>query len=126
MKGHMNQQTRFYLSSATILLIGLGAAAVIYLTAQDVPETSFGYNIAESKQYLRELEIYGGKTNVLAVEFMEWFNGLWQGKTLAYTVGWITIAISAGFCFAAYRWPFHPEVGDPEEGEGESRTEKKR
>jgi len=55
----------------------------------------------DSKKYLRDLELYGGKANVLATEFRLWLVGLWQGKSLAFTVAFITILISLVFFYAA-------------------------
>jgi hypothetical protein len=51
----------------------------------------------DSKRFLRDLELYGGKTGVLLYEFRSWFAGLWEGKSLAYTVACIAIFLSLGF-----------------------------
>ena len=48
-----------------------------------------------SKQYLRELELYGGKANVLAYQLRTWFAGLWRGKRLAYLIIFITVVVSS-------------------------------
>jgi len=93
------QQTHLYLISAIILLIGLGSAIFIYLTAGTDSDSFLGYE--DSKMYIHDLELYGGKANVLASEFMRWFLGLWHGKSLAFTVACITIFISFGFFFVA-------------------------
>jgi hypothetical protein len=58
-----------------------------------------------SKMYIHDLEVYGGKANVLADEFRRWFDSLWQGKSLASTVACITIFISFGLAFVAYNLP---------------------
>ncbi len=97
-----NPQMRLYLIAAIILVVGLGSSILIYLTAADVSDTVLGYEVVESKKYMHELELYGGKANVLAAEFMQWFDGLWHGKTLAYTVGFITVFITVGLFFVAY------------------------
>ena len=47
-----------------------------------------------TKKYVHDLQLYGGNAAVLADEFMRWFNGLWRGESLAYTVGFITVALS--------------------------------
>ena len=96
-------QTRFYLISAIILLVGLGSAILIYLTAENDSDSILGYE--DSKMYIHDLELYGGKANVLANEFMRWFVGLWHGKSLAFTVACITIFISFGFFFVAKTSP---------------------
>ena len=94
-----NLQTRLYLISAIILLVGLGSAILIYLTAENDSYSILGYE--DSKTYIHDLELYGGKANVLASEYMRWFGGLWHGKSLAFTVACITIIISFGFFFVA-------------------------
>ncbi len=106
-------QARFYWLAALILVLGLGAAAVLYFTADDKPDLSGAYQIivsdgvaypvsaANSKVYVRELQRFGGKASVLFDELTRWFNGLWHGKQLGVTVGWISVALSLGlFLFA--------------------------
>ena len=102
MKWKMNLQIRLYLCSAIILLIGLSTSAIIYLAAVNTADSVLGYEPENSKLYLRDLELYGGKANLLADELMRWFAGLWHGESLAYTIGCITILLSFGFFFVAY------------------------
>lgn len=97
--------TKRYLSSVIFLLSGLGTSVFIYLTSEDISVNVLGFELEDSKKYLHELELYGGKANVLAVEFTNWFNGLWHGKSLAYTIGCITILISFLLFFADYHAP---------------------
>jgi hypothetical protein len=97
-------QTRFYLCGAVIMVAGLGAAAVIYLAAGVVPEGLPDFDIEGSRRSLRDLELYGGKTNVLVAEFMAWFGGLWHGQTLAYTIASITVVISCALFYVAHEW----------------------
>lgn len=52
--------------------------------------------------YKHDLELYGGKLNVLADQFMRWFAGLWHGRSLAFTVACITVVISLVFFFVAH------------------------
>jgi hypothetical protein len=98
-------QTRLYLGSAVIMLVGLGAAAVVYLAAGDVPEGMPDFDIEGSKKSLRDMELYGGKANVLVAEFMAWFGGLWHGQSLAYTIASITVVISCVLFYVAHHWP---------------------
>jgi hypothetical protein len=58
------------------------------------------------------LELYGGKTAVLANEFRYWFIGLWHGKSLAFTIACITIFISLGVYFIANHLPPASDVRD--------------
>ncbi len=123
----VNLQTRLYLATAMILLVGLGIAVLIYLKAGDETRGDLGYEAAggqvypvspeDSKMYKHDLELYGGKMNVLADEFMRWFSGLWHGRSLAFTVACITVAISLVFFFIA-----HSSISD--DSSGDSRTKK--
>jgi len=67
-------RNRPYLIASVILLVGFGSAIVIYLTAAIVPDTLLEFSPDSSKKYLRDLQLYGGTANVLAVEL----NGLVQ------------------------------------------------
>jgi hypothetical protein len=108
-------QTYLKLISAIILLVGLGSAVLIYQTSETDSSSALGYEIAggsvypimpeNSKMYKHDLELYGGKAVVLADEFRRWFIGLWHGKSLAFTVAFISIFISFGFFFAANYMP---------------------
>jgi hypothetical protein len=108
-------KTRLYLITAIILLVGLGSALFIYLTAGSESGSVLGYEGTggdvytirpeDSKIYRHDLEVYGGKANVLMDEFMRWFAGLWHGKSLALTLAFITIFISLVFFVVAYHWP---------------------
>ena len=110
-----NLQSRLYLIAAIILLVGLGSAVLIYLTAEDDSGGVFGYEIAggnvypikpeDSKKYIHDLELYGGKGNVLANELMRWFAGLWHGRSLAFTMACITIFMSFGVFLVARHLP---------------------
>lgn len=96
-----------------ILLGGLGAAFLIYRSAKIDSETVLGNNLEGeqvdpndpeiSKMYLRDLERFGGKANVLADQFNRWFVGLWQGESLAFTIGWISIITSFSILLFAFR-----------------------
>ena len=106
-----NQQKSMYLIAAAILLAGLGSALFVYLTAENDLHGALGYEVidgqvysvapGDSKMYIHDLELYGGKLNVMADEMMRWFAGLWRGKSLAFTIAVISIFISFGFFFVA-------------------------
>ncbi len=97
-------RTRLYIVSAALLLAGLGSAILIYLTADNDGDSVPGYEVVggyiypgmheNSKKYIHDLEVYGGKAAVLADEFNRWFFGLWHGQTLAFTIAGLTILIS--------------------------------
>jgi hypothetical protein len=88
---------------------------LIYRTAENDSNSVLGYEEGDgsvypvrpedSKKYLRDMELYGGKANVLTDEFRRWFIGLWHGESLAFTVACITIVISLGVFFVAHHMP---------------------
>jgi hypothetical protein len=109
------------LISAIIMLVGLGSAVLIYQRAANDSNSALGYEDEggsvhpvmpeDSKMYLRDLELFGGKANVLAYQFRHWLDGLWHGKSLSFTVGCITILISFGFFYAANHLPSRQKSG---------------
>jgi len=107
---------RLRLSCLIVLVAGLCGAMLIYLLAEDLPDDSLGYVVVngtvyplasrDSKKYRREVERFGGKTALLFDDFNRWFGELWQGKTLAKTVAWISILVSLGlYLFASALGP---------------------
>ena len=111
----VDRGTGLNLLGIMILLMGLVIAALIYRTAKNDSRDVLGYEQGsesvyplkpeDSRKYLRDLELYGGKANVLADEFRRWFVGLWHGKSLAFTVGCITILIALSIFYAANHVP---------------------
>ena len=106
-------QTRLYLSSIVVLILGICAAAAIWFTAEDDPLAGAyqvvmvdgkAYPVApgQSKAYVRQVQQFGGKAAVLFDEIDRWFAGLWRGKSLALTVGWISIFAAAVLLLAGY------------------------
>jgi hypothetical protein len=103
------------LISAVILLGGLGSAILIYQTAENTSYGALGYESGsgsvypimpdDSKKYLRDLELYGGKANMLMDQLRRGVAGLWHGKSLAFTVACLSILISFGVFYAANHLP---------------------
>jgi hypothetical protein len=99
------------LISLIILVVGLGSAILIYMRADHAADSVIGYEQGEGsfypmesedyKGYSRDMELYGGKANVLLDEFRRWFAGLWQGKSLAFIIACTTILLSSGLFYAA-------------------------
>ena len=108
-------QTSLNLISAIILVVGLVSALLIYLAAEHDSDGVLGYEVADggvypiapenSKMYVHDLELYGGKAAVLVNEFRCWFIGLWHGKSLAFTVACTAILTSFGVFFIANHLP---------------------
>jgi len=107
----LQRQKYLYLLSVIILVIGLGSAALIYQRADNTPYGVLGYDIAggtiypimpqDSKMYRHNLEVYGGKFNVMLDDFRRWFLGLWHGKSLAFMIAGASLIISFGLFYAA-------------------------
>jgi len=116
---NMPLKIRLYVISAIILLVGLSSAVVIYLTAMDDSDNVLGYEVVDgvvypitpqnSKMYVHDLELYGGKAAVLADEFKRWFIDLWHGKSLAFTIAFISTILCIGVSFVAYHTPAVPK-----------------
>jgi hypothetical protein len=90
--------TRFRPILLAILIVGLGSALLISLFAEIPPANPLG-EPGDSKMYVHDMVLYGGKTNMVMGEFMEWFASLWHGRRLAYTVGVITLLLAAVFYY---------------------------
>ncbi len=84
-----------------LLLFGFGSALVIYLTADPVTADPLLADPRAMKKYLHELQVIGGKANMLSAEFQDWFAGLWQGESLARTVAVLTLGVTLAFRFLA-------------------------
>ena len=83
------------LLSYAILTLGIFSAVFLYVTASPPPQHPLGYDPFASKKYVRDLELYGGKINILAVEFRQWFDRLWRGQNLAYTIAFLTVLLAS-------------------------------
>ena len=92
--------------TGALLLLGLGSALAIYLTAAPVVVDPLLGDPMSNKKYLRELRVMGGQGNVLAAEFNDWWAGLWQGRELAGTVAVLTVGVVLVFRFVAT----HPDA----------------
>jgi len=91
------------LIAGSVLTAGLGAALAIYLLVAPGGANPLGFEPEDSKKYLRDMEVYGGKGNVLASQIRGAWSGLWHGRNLAFTVGGLTIILAIVFWFIANR-----------------------
>lgn len=87
-----------YYWGVAILLLGLAAAALIYVFAADDGDTDLSGEIESSRMYEHNLELMGGKFAVYVDRFNHWFSGLWHGRPLAYTVAVLAVVIAL-VCF---------------------------
>ena len=109
-RDHMNwnilkQRQSLNIISAIILMVGLSSAGIIYQRAvNDANGATEDVQLmmqAQSKLYRHNLEVFGGKLNVMMDDFRTWFTGLWQGKSLAFIIAGSAIIISLGIFYAA-------------------------
>jgi hypothetical protein len=89
------------LAAAATSIVGFASALWIYLTAGAAPGNPLGYDPEDSKRYLRDLERYAGKANIVAGEITDWFNGLWHGRRLAFLVACVTVIVAGALLLAA-------------------------
>ena len=117
---NLSPAARARLVTRAILAVGFASAVVIYFVNTASPDAS-GFEFEQSKKYRRELEVYGGKANVLATELRNWFNGLWHGRSLALTVAVISVFLALAYNFFATPLPQDDDGDDGPEGNGPRR-----
>ena len=107
--GIFKQRLSLNIISAVILVVGLSSAALIY---QRAVNESYGAGEdvqlmmqAHSKLYRHNLEVFGGKLNVMMDDFRTWFTGLWQGKSLAFIIAVSALIISFMIFYTANYLP---------------------
>ena len=98
---------------ALILTVGLGSAVLLFMAAQPPAASPLGYDPNDSKRYLRDMEMFGGKANIITSQFREWVGSLFQGRSLAYTVAVLTLLLALAVWF--FGTPLPPEA--PGEGD---------
>jgi len=76
-----------------LLAVGFTAAIVIFVLAPSPADNPLGYDPMDTKQYVHDLEVYGGQANVLAAQFERWFLDLWRGRNLAYSIAISTLLL---------------------------------
>jgi len=103
-------QNRLYKIAAIILLVGLAGSALIYLYAEKSEENTLITQFEHSKRFRHDLELTGGKGIVALSNSMKWFEGLWEGENLAFTMAGLSIFSSLVVFLIAGTSP--PEAGD--------------
>jgi hypothetical protein len=101
--GFASARARVRFVTRAILLAGFASALVIY--AANVRPRGAGFELERSRMYTHDLEVYGGRANVLADDFRSWFDGLWQGRNLAFTVAALTVLAALAYRFVATPLP---------------------
>ena len=117
----LRAQRNLYSLGYAILGAGTVASGWVYRVATD-DKASAALRAREqnTKQYEYQMEVYGGKSNLLAVEVQQWFMSLWHGTRLADTLAVLTFVLALGCFFVAHFLPEFPEAerAEPAGGEG--------
>jgi hypothetical protein len=106
-------RVRLYLAGVLIFVAGLTAAALVYWKAGDDINNALSYEYIggnvypvepqDSKRYIHDIELYGGKAAVVVDEIDRWLASLWHGRRLAYTLVIVSIGAALACFFAADR-----------------------
>lgn len=81
-------------AAAGVLLLGLAAALLLALASGPGTPDPLGRGPLDTKQGLRELEVLGGKGNVLALQLRQALAVLLQGRGLALTVAGLSALLA--------------------------------
>ena len=98
--------------AVAILVVGFGAATTVYWREVSKPVGWTSYQPEDSKRYLHDMELYGGKGNLLAGDFRQWFASLWHGRNLAFTIAFLTILAALAVLFFGTPLPPAAESAD--------------
>lgn len=125
----LERRILFQLIAGAILLVGLSGATLIFLadyrqsqqalSNEESGGTFYQLRPEQSKRFLHDLQLYGGKANVFFYEITTWFEDLWQGRSLAFIIAGFSVAVSAGLFYAARKPPHSltpPTGGEPAGG----------
>ena len=107
----VTRRTRVTQVTALILGMGLGLAATLWVLTPPPAPNPLGFEPEDSKKYLRQMEMIGGKANVVASQLQAWFDSLWHGRGLPRTVAVLTVVLAGTFWFSTHPGP--PEVRPP-------------
>jgi hypothetical protein len=108
----MKRRTRFDIVRG-VLLVGLASAIAVYMTAVNPADDPLGNPMDTSKIYQRNMEMVGGTANLVAGQITDWVKGLFQGRTLAYTLAFLTLALAYGFFFITEDLPAEGRAPGP-------------
>jgi hypothetical protein len=117
-------QMKIYAVGYAVLAVGCGCSFWAYHVAvNDELGDALMAQARDTKGYQGQMELLGGKANVLGNDIQGWFLGLWHGRNLAYTLAVITIVLALACFYVAFALPDLPAFGDEDaKGPGESDT----
>jgi hypothetical protein len=101
-------QGRLRVIGCSILVVGWVAAAFVAGMA------SGGDNgaLTDSKRYDYQMQVLGGKSNLLASEIREFIGSLWHGRRLAVLLALVSLAAALGCLLFAHRLNYSPALRD--------------
>jgi hypothetical protein len=110
---------RLYLAGWIVLAAGLLGGIWIYVAAAEpAPDDAIGYDVTgggafairpeDSKRYEYDMERFGGKASILAVEIRQAFAHLWQGRRRAFAVATLAVVTALACFFLADALPELP------------------
>jgi hypothetical protein len=116
-------QKRLRRTGIFILAAGLLAAGLVFMRTTPEDESgAVGYVVeggssyavmpADSKSYNYEMERLEGKQGVVMAEFTEWFESLWHGRKLAYTLAVLSIGGFLACFLLAHLLQLYPPLPD--------------
>ena len=108
-----DQAERDLALQARLRVVGLCILAAGMLAATFVAGfTSSGGDVSmpDTKRNVYQMEVLGGKANILATEIREWVGSLWHGRRLAYTLACVSVSSSFICLFFAHRLNHSPAL----------------
>jgi len=116
-RGPERTRARIFYAGIAILVVGLLAAALVFVFAADDDRAQLASQIAGNRMYQHNLQLMGGRFGAYMAQLGEWFDGLWHGRALAATIA-VTAALCAAGCFVvsdlvATRPPGERRDGEP-------------
>jgi hypothetical protein len=119
-QGLTRVQVWLYCAGYLVLFSGSAGSAWVYRVAtDDAASQAIIARAQDTKKNQYQLEVIGGKANVVATEIQQWFSSLWHGRQLADTLAVLTFAAALACFFIAYFLPDLPPFDDGAPGKKE-------
>jgi hypothetical protein len=96
-----NAQRTLRVASVGLLIAGVLAAVWIFVATANTDALSDANSAQarsiqfdQNRREMAEVERLGGKVSVMTVQFHQWFQSLWEGRRLGYTVLVLAVVIA--------------------------------
>jgi hypothetical protein len=93
--------SRLRLAALAILILGLFAALMVYILARPGVDGAVSYQIVNGQAFvqdnsreMQQLARLGGQFAVMAFQLSQWFDSLWHGQRLAYTLAVLSLVVA--------------------------------